>query len=230
MDAWGGTGGRRPAYITQLPPQGPTGSRRPDNGLHLFFDEVPGAHVFGLFLHPEQLGGIGIAAQDICQSLQRERIKLLQTNNGYVGAPQLFPLVHQVVIHLPGAQKDAANLASDELRISNHLLESSRREVFQTRRRLGIAQQELRREDYERLTYAAAILATIHLSPQQVEVLRRIRAVCNLHVIFSTQLKKPFNTSTGVLRTLAFKPVRQEAEPGRSADSIWLQRKRRTDR
>src|SRR5665213_3230505 len=96
------------------------------------------------------------------------------------------------------------------LRIANHFLERSAGEVFQTRRRFGVAQQSLRSEDDEWLANATAIFAAVHLTPQQMEVLRGRGAVANLNIIFGAKLEKALNACAGVLGALAFKAMRQQ--------------------
>jgi len=121
-------------------------------------------------LYPEQLGSIGVAAQDIGQSLQREWIKLLYSNDCHVTAPKFFALVRQIVVNLSRAQQQAANLASHELCISNDFLERSVGEFLEARCRLCIAEQELRRKNYQRLAYAPAIIAAVPPVPPGVHV------------------------------------------------------------
>src|SRR5438874_11236067 len=58
------TCGSRTAHITQLPLRWDRVIGI-DDGLHLLFDEVPGSHVLGFLLHPEQLGTVGVTAQNV---------------------------------------------------------------------------------------------------------------------------------------------------------------------
>src|SRR4051812_12740920 len=158
-------GGGRTAHVTQFALARCRGSWI-NKRLHLFFHKVPSAHVFGLFLYPENFGGIRVAAQDISQSLQGERIKLLHADNRDIVAVELFPLVDEIVVNFSSTQQDAADAVAKILGITDHFLERSAREFFQARGSFGITQQELGREDNQRLAYAAPIIAAVHLPAQ----------------------------------------------------------------
>src|SRR5579872_431181 len=71
-------------------------------------------------------------------------------------------------------------------------------------------QHTLWREDNERLADASAVGSTVHLAPQDVEILRRSGAVHHLHVVFSAKLQEALDAGAGVLRALSLVAVRQE--------------------
>ena len=108
------------ARQTRSPDWPPASARhRPDDGLdfqpaqHLFdppVDEVPGAHVLRLLLAPDDVG-VDIRFQHPAQRLCRERIDLLQPHDGDVLDVLRPPFLQQIVIHLAGADHDAAHLS-----------------------------------------------------------------------------------------------------------------------
>ena len=57
---------------------------------------------------------------------------------------------------------------------------------------------------------AWATLVQLRLAPQNVEVLRGRRRICNALVALRAQLQKSLQTRARVLRTLALVPVRQQ--------------------
>src|SRR4030095_14818977 len=48
------------------------------------------------------------------------------------------------------------------------------------------------------------------LTPEDMKEIRRCGAIYNLHVVFSTQGKEPFEAGAGMFSTLAFVTMRQE--------------------
>src|ERR1700746_2696590 len=66
------------------------------------------------------------------------------------------------------------------------------------------------REDDERFAPRAASLA-----PQHVEILRGIRGLTNLNVVFARELQEAFDTRAGMFRPLAFKSVGKKKDDAR---------------
>jgi len=73
-----------------------------------------------------------------------------------------------------------------------------------------MAQHAFWREDDERFAPRAASLA-----PQHVEILRGIRGLANLNVVFAGELQKAFDAGAGMFRPLAFKSVRKKKDDAR---------------
>src|SRR5690348_13454486 len=73
-----------------------------ENRLHLLLDETPGAHIARLLLHPHDLAGQGIAAEDNAHAVGRERIHLFHSNDGDVGELPLLACSGEIVINLAG--------------------------------------------------------------------------------------------------------------------------------
>jgi hypothetical protein len=81
---------------------------------------------------------------------------------------------------------------------------------------LRIAQQELRRENDERLSNSASIVATVHLSAKEVEVLRRCGAIADLDVVLRAELKESLHAAARMLGPLPLMPVwQQQYKPAR---------------
>ncbi len=115
VGACGGAGGGGAAYVAQLTPVRSAVVAGVDDRLHLLFHEVPGSHVFRLFLYPEEFGGVGVAMKNVGQLPEREGVKLLDANDSDIVAPQFLALVDQVVVDLAGAQQNAADLVAEEV-------------------------------------------------------------------------------------------------------------------
>ena len=80
-----------------------------------------------------------------------------------------------------------------------------RREVFDGRQRVGMAQHALRREDDERLAPGAQ-----SLTAQQVEILRGSGGLADLDIVARGELQVALDAGAGVLGALAFVAVRQQ--------------------
>ena len=78
-------------------------------------------------------------------------------------------------------------------------------EVFDRRRRVGMAQHALRSEHDQRLAPVAQRLAA-----QQVKILRRIRRLADLEIVAGRELQKALDAGARVLRSLAFVAVGQK--------------------
>ena len=73
-----------------------------------------------------------------------------------------------------------------------------------------MAQHALRREDDQRLAPVAQ-----GLPAQQVEILRRVRGLRDLHIVLGGELDKALDAGAGMLRPLAFVAVgQQQDQPG----------------
>jgi hypothetical protein len=79
------------------------------------------------------------------------------------------------------------------------------------------AQQALRRHQDQRLANLA-----LELAAQDVEVVRRRRAVGDLHVVLGGELQVALEARGGMLRPLAFVAVRQQADEARHAQPFAL--------
>src|SRR4051794_21285381 len=146
--------------------------------LEIRLDEMPGAHVARLFLAPHQFGALE-APQLLHQCLQRHRVELLDTHQVDIVDTALFTLVVQIVIHLAGAEHDAADLrVGDQLDffvwqhhrvvVENAMERGVGSQFIELRHRALVAQQRLRRHQYQRLAYLS-----MQLSPQHMEEIGR---------------------------------------------------------
>src|SRR5262245_44616560 len=69
--------------------------------------ELPGAHVPWLFLHPGNLAGAGVGRDGLLNFLARQRIELLDADDGHVFNLALVAAREQVVVDLAAAQQHA---------------------------------------------------------------------------------------------------------------------------
>ena len=99
-----------------------------------------------------------------------------------------------------------------ERRLRPHLVEP--------RYRAAMAQQGFRRHQDERLAEVA-----LELAAQDVEVVRRRRAVGDLHVVLGAHLQKTFEPRRRMFWPLAFVAVRQQADQAGHAQPFALARR-----
>ena len=144
--------------------------------------------------------------------------------------PALLALLVEIEIDLAGAQHDAADLVvGDELDLlvlaglrvvpQQAMERRVRPELVEPRHRALVAQQALRRHQDQRLADLA-----LQLAAQDVEVVRRRRAVRDLHVVFGAHLQEALEPRRGMLRPLALVAVRQQADEARHAQPLALAR------
>ena len=93
-------------------------------------------------------------------------------------------------------------------------------DVVERRDAALVAQQALRRHQDQRLAELA-----LHLTAQDVEVVRRRRAIGDLHVVFGAHLQPALETRGGMLRPLALVAVRQQADEARHAQPFAFARR-----
>src|SRR4051794_587125 len=96
------------------------------------------------------------------------------------------------------------------LRVADNFLEGAAGQILHMGGGLRIAEQELRRENDERLSNSASIIATVHLPAKEVEVLRRCAAVADLDVVFRAELKESLHAAARMLRALPLVPMWQQ--------------------
>ena len=168
---------------------------------------VPRAHVGRLFLHPEDLLQVGIAANQRHDVVDRQRVQQLHARDGEVAHTVAPRVQHQVVIDATRAQQQRGHLVAraGDQRILDDGAEAAVTQVGERGRGLFQAQQALRREDHQRSRIAGDALVA-----QEVKVLRRRRAVGHAHVAVGGELEKPFDASAGMLWTAALVTMWQE--------------------
>ena len=166
------------------------------------------------------------------QRLDRERIELLDAQQIDVVDAALLALLVEIVIDLAGAQHDAADLVvGDELDLLVRAAAARRptaarwnvgagRHLVEPRHRALVAQQRLRRHQDQRLADVA-----LQLAAQDVEVVRRRRAVGDLHVVLGAHLQEALEPRRGMLRPLPLVAVRQQADEARHAQPLALARR-----
>ena len=97
---------------------------------------------------------------------------------------------NQVVIDLAAAHDHSPHIFDGEcVRIADHRVEMSFREILQLRHRFLVPKQALGRHHDERLAEIP-----YHLPPQQVEDLRRSRRHADLDIVLGAELQITFRT------------------------------------
>jgi hypothetical protein len=162
-------------------------------------------------------------------SERRERIELLEPQQVDVVDPARVALFQQVVIDLARAHHDALDLVvGHQLGVGIALLgvvpehpveAGAGGEILGVRDRQLVAQQRFRRHQHQRLAEAA-----VQLAAQDVEVVRRRRAVGDDPVVLGAHLQEPFQPGRGVLRPLALEAVRQQHHEARHAQPFAFAR------
>ena len=80
---------------------------RAHDALDVLAHEEPSAGIAGLFLTPDDVGGVGIRGQHLSHTLRVERIDLLQTDNGNVGTTNVLTFLHEFRRDLACTDDDA---------------------------------------------------------------------------------------------------------------------------
>jgi hypothetical protein len=150
-----------------------------------------------------------IARDEIGQRRLGERIQLLHAGDRHrarVGPPLVQEEVHR---HLAAAEHQPRHLFASRpgVGVVDDLLEGALGQVARRGPDGLVSQQALGRQDDQRQRIA---LEERCLSPEDVEVLRRRRAVHQPKVDVGRGLEEPFGAGARVLRALAFIAVGQQ--------------------
>src|SRR5262245_11393158 len=176
--------------------------QRPQPRLH----ERPAAHVLRLLLHPRPLLRLAVAANDLTYRLLVKRVELLDAHNRDALPVLVLRLrLRQVIVDFSAAEDHLLDASWLSDRIVEDFEEAAGGQLLQWRGRGLEAQHALGRQQHERLAKVA-----LHLTTQNVEVLRRRRGIADLEVILGAQLQIAFEASAGVVRALPLVAVRQQ--------------------
>src|SRR5438270_9501932 len=181
--------------------------------LETVADGAERSHVLRLLLHPDELAQARVAAQQIRRLLHRERIQLLEARDR--NALRLAaPLVAgDVVVDLARAQDETRRALAVGRGVVEERPERAGREVVERRRRLLQPQQALRRHHDER-----ARSRVEGLPAEEMEVLRRRRAIGDADVLLRRQLQEALEAGARMLGAVALVAVRkQQRQPRRLA-------------
>src|SRR3546814_3837112 len=85
----------------------------------------PGPLVLGFVLNPDKLLGVFVFLQLGLERLVRERIKLLDAQNGHIGAIGLGAGMHDIVVHLAGADQNALDRSEEHTSELQSLMRTS---------------------------------------------------------------------------------------------------------
>ena len=174
-----------------------------------------GAVVLRLLLHPDDLPRLRVARQGGRQRGRRERVELLEAEDGGRGVAAPLALGAQLVEDLPGGDQDPPGPGRHPV-VLEHRPELPARQFVDRRGRRGVSQHALGREHHERLAPLPEGLA-----PQQVEVLRRGRGLGDLEVVLGGQLEEPLDARARVFGPLALVAVgEQQDEAGEEAPLV----------
>src|SRR5690606_21207788 len=151
----------------------------------------PGSLILRLILSPYQFGEIRELAQFRRKGLVRERIELLDTNDGHIVLLTFTTGCQQVVIHTSRAGDDTFDLfrINRLVNLTDHRLECAFGKFTQWRTGLFVTQQGLRCQDHQWFAELA-----YHLAPQQMEDLRGSSRLRHLHIIVGTKLQEALGT------------------------------------
>ncbi|MPL74173.1 hypothetical protein SDC9_19983 [bioreactor metagenome] len=199
--------------------------------LDVRLDEGPGALVLRLFLAPDHLGVL--EARELGHHrMRRERVELFETQDVDILEAALVAFGQQVVIDLARADHHALDLVvggNAELRVAllarigvvpHHPTEErAGGEFLGLRGAQRVTQKRLRRHQDQRLAEVA-----VDLPAQDVEIVRRGRAVRHDPVVFRRKLQEAFETGRAVLGALALEAVRQQADEARHAQPLAFAR------
>src|SRR5207253_1197308 len=189
------------------------------HGTQARLDETPRPHVLRFLLAPNQSCFLRKSFNRRAQLLLIQRIKLFDADNRAVGNFFLFAVGNKIEIDFSGTQDNTfdfvelATPAGDRgYRIGNNFVKFSACEIFRARSRKFRAQQTFWRHQDEWLDEI-----TLHLPPQNVEILRGRGGNADLDVVFGAGLKKPLKPGAGMFWALSFVAVRQKQnDPARS--------------
>ena len=140
------------------------------------FHVVERPHVARLLLHPGDLGIGGLRQQRLFELTLRERVELLETDDGGAGVASLVTLGAQLVGDLPRAEQDPRRASDSAVR--QHGKEAPGGELGDRRGGERRAQHPLRSQRHQRLAPGP-----LRLAAQQMEVLRGGRRLADLDVV-----------------------------------------------
>ncbi len=140
--------------------------------------------------------------------LLREWVELFEEDDCGGGVFSFFAFGLEFVADFSGADQDAVGFP--DFGVGNDVQEILVGEVvvleiLDGRTRVGVAQHALRREDDERLAPVAQ-----GLTAEEMEILRGVRGLRDLDVVFGGELNEALDAGAGVFRPLAFVTVRQQ--------------------
>ena len=171
-------------------------------------DEVPGTHVLRFFLEPDEVAGLGIATKRNLECVGRPRVELLDADDRDRGIFAAVAGSDHVVADLAGRQHDLGDVGGPQVvdvGIVEQFLERAAGQLADRRLRRPSPQQRLRGDDEERLANL-----TMHLTTQQVEVLRGRRGVADLDVVLGAGQQHTLDTGRRVLGALALVAVGEQ--------------------
>ena len=165
------------------------------------------AHVLRLLLDPDHLAQVRIAREQLEHLGGRERVEQLDAPDCDVAGGRALLVADDVVVDLAAAEDEAADGVGGlgGIAVGEDRLEAALGEGPGGRSRVGVAEEALRRHDDQR-----ALLRDQRLAAQQVEVVRRRRAVRHTHVALGAQLQEALQAAARVLRTRALVAMGKE--------------------
>src|SRR5581483_2147851 len=153
------------------------------------------------------------------QRLRREWIELLDAHDLHAEIASAVARFHQLVSKLPRAEHEPASLTfGRRIEVADNATEVTvASEVADLRYRQPMPKQRLRSHHHQRLAEVPP-----HLPPKDVEVIRRRRAVCDLHIVLGTKLQVTLQPRRAVLRSLPFKSMRKKHDEAARAQPLCL--------
>jgi len=168
-----------------------------EEGAEPGLEMVPGAHIAGLLLAPDDLRVAGVFGYRSLKLFLMQRIDLFQTDDGGVPETVFFAELRKVVVNLAGAKNDATG-ARGHGGIGQNFLKTAAGTVLDWAGGTGIAQHALRGHNHEGLDGFPKGLAT-----EEMEVVGGGGGISDNPVVFGAELQEAFEPGAGVFRALA---------------------------
>src|SRR6185437_1110248 len=179
------------------------------------------AVVFRLLLSPYEVLKLRHGLQPLDQWLGREGIKLLDPHDLDAEVAGFVPRFHQLVTELARAKDDAAGLAfRRRVEVGDDPAEMALAgEIGSSRHREPVAKQRLGRHQHQRLAEAAP-----HLAPENVEIIRRRRAIRDLEIVLGAELQIALEPRRAVLGALPLEAMREQHDEAARAQPLGFTR------
>src|SRR2546423_1361574 len=163
------------------------------------------AHIFGLFLDPDDFAGVGVLFDGGGDFRAWQRIELVEEKNRGAGVFAAAALGAKLVADFTAGDEDALGIMNFSL--GNDRKKTRLREIIDAGGSVGMPQHAFGREDHERLAPRSA-----YLPAQQMKILRGGGGLANLHVLLAGKLHEALNARAGMLGSLALETVRQKKD------------------
>src|SRR2546423_9118665 len=154
------------------------------------------AHIFGLFLDPDDFASVRVLVDGGGNFRARQRIELVEEKNRGAGVFAAAALGAKLVADFTAGDEDALGVLNFSL--GNDRKKTRLCEIVDAGGSVGMPQHAFGREDHERLAPRSA-----YLPAQQMKILRGGGGLANLPVFFARKLHLALHSCAGILVSLA---------------------------